>query len=111
MAKIEKYGGSNAALVALNPNTGQILALVGSRDYFDTEHDGNVNVDLRPRQPGSSFKPIVYAQAFKAGYTPETILYDLRTNFGGSPAYVPSNYDGQEHGQVTMRQALAGSLN
>ena len=111
MAKIEKYGGSNAALVALNPNTGQILALVGSRDYFDTEHDGNVNVALRPRQPGSSFKPIVYAQAFKAGYTPETILYDLRTNFGGSPAYVPSNYDGQEHGQVTMRQALAGSLN
>lgn len=111
LAKVERYGGSNAALVALNPNTGQILALVGSRDYFDIEHDGNVNVVLRPRQPGSSFKPIVYAQAFRAGYTPETMLYDLRTNFGGSPAYVPSNYDGQEHGPVSMRQALAGSLN
>lgn len=109
--KIEKYGGSNAALVSINPKTGQILAMVGSRDYFDTEHDGNVNVVLRPRQPGSSFKPIVYAEAFKEGYTPETILFDLVTNFGGSPAYVPKNYDGAEHGPVSMRQALAGSLN
>ncbi len=111
MAKVERYGGSNASLVALNPHTGQILAMVGSRDYFDEEHDGNVNVALRPRQPGSSFKPIVYAQAFREGYTPETILFDLTTNFGGTPAYVPSNYDGSEHGPVSMRQALAGSLN
>jgi 1A family penicillin-binding protein len=111
MEKVERYGGSNAALVALNPHTGQILAMVGSRDYFDEAHDGNVNVVLRPRQPGSSFKPIVYTQAFREGYTPETMLFDLKTNFGGSPAYVPNNYDGSEHGPVSMRQALAGSLN
>lgn len=111
LVKIERYGGSNAALVSLNPKTGQILAMVGSRDYFDTEHDGNVNVTLRPRQPGSSFKPIVYAEAFKEGYTPETLLFDLTTNFGGSPPYIPKNYDGNEHGLVSLRQALAGSLN
>ncbi|USN53442.1 MAG: PBP1A family penicillin-binding protein [Candidatus Nomurabacteria bacterium] len=111
MAKVERYGGSNAALVSLNPQTGQILAMVGSRDYFDAEHDGNVNVALRPRQPGSSFKPIVYAQAFREGYTPETILFDLITNFGGTPNYIPQNYNGRENGPVTMRKALAGSLN
>ncbi|MFH0853499.1 MAG: PBP1A family penicillin-binding protein [bacterium] len=109
--KIERYGGSNASLVSINPITGQILAMVGSRDYFDKEHDGNVNVALRLRQPGSSFKPIVYAQAFREGYTPETILFDLITNFGGSPAYIPRNYDGSENGPVPMRKALAGSLN
>ncbi|MDD5567444.1 MAG: transglycosylase domain-containing protein, partial [Patescibacteria group bacterium] len=70
--KIKKYGGSNAALVALDPKTGEILSMVGSVDYFDTENDGNVNVTIRNRQPGSSFKPVVYATAFAKGYTPET---------------------------------------
>ncbi len=109
---IEQKGGANAALVALDPKTGQILALVGSRDYFDKEHDGAVNVVLRPRQPGSSFKPIVYAAGFIKGYTPTTILYDVVTTFKTETKdYTPHNYDDQEHGPVTVRQALQGSLN
>jgi 1A family penicillin-binding protein len=111
----KKYKASNAAMVALNPKTGQILAMVGSRDYFDDEHEGQVNVALRPRQPGSSFKPIVYSAAFSKGYTPETILFDLVTNFGPSGPekknYIPHNYDNKERGPVTIRKALAGSLN
>lgn len=108
-----KYNASNAALVSLDTKTGQILAMVGSKDYFDTSIDGNVNVTLRPRQPGSSFKPIVYATAFKQGYTPETTLFDLVTNFATDSGkdYTPHNYDNKEHGPVSMRQALAGSLN
>lgn len=108
----ERYQAKNAALVALDPKTGQILAMVGSRDYFDEKYDGNVNVTLRPRQPGSSFKPIVYAAAFLKGYTPDTGLYDVVTTFKtDTKDYTPHNYDGKEHGFVTMRQALAGSLN
>lgn len=108
----KKYGGNNAALVALDPKNGQVLAMVGSRDYFAEEYDGNVNVTVRPRQPGSSFKPIVYAAAFMRGYTPETILYDVVTTFKtDTKDYTPHNYDGKEHGSVSIRQALAGSLN
>lgn len=108
----ERYKASNAALVALDPRNGEILAMVGSRDYFDAEHDGNVNVTIRPRQPGSSFKPVVYATAFKRGYTPDTLLFDLVTVFKtDTKDYTPHNYDLKEHGPVTMRQALAGSLN
>ncbi|MFH0952280.1 MAG: PBP1A family penicillin-binding protein [Patescibacteria group bacterium] len=106
------YGATNASLVSTNPHTGQILAMVGSRDYFNTEIDGNVNVALRPRQPGSSFKPMVYATAFKNGFTPETILFDLVTKFStDAKTYEPKNYDLGERGPVTIRQALAGSLN
>ncbi|MCX6797628.1 MAG: penicillin-binding transpeptidase domain-containing protein, partial [Candidatus Falkowbacteria bacterium] len=100
-------------LVAIDPKTGQILAMVGSRDYFNEDIDGQVNVVLSPRQPGSSMKPIVYATLFERGYTPNTILYDVVTNFStdsGKP-YEPHNYDGKEHGPVTIMQALAGSLN
>jgi len=99
--------------VALDTKTGQIMAMVGSADYFNNEIDGQVNVTLRPRQPGSSFKPIVYAAAFIKGYTPNTILYDAVTNFDttGSAKYEPHNYDLKEHGPVTMRKALQGSLN
>ncbi len=109
----EKYQASNAALISLDPKTGQILAMVGSRDYFNNDIDGQVNVVLQPRQPGSSFKPIVYTAAFIKGYTPDTVLYDVVTNFSTDPAkpYEPHNYDSKEHGPVTMRQALAGSLN
>jgi penicillin-binding protein 1C len=108
----KQYGGKNAALVALDPKTGQILSMVGSKDYFDESIDGNVNVTLQPRQPGSSFKPIVYATAFMRGFTPSTILYDVATTFAGGPKpYQPSNYDGKEHGPLTIRQALSGSLN
>lgn len=109
---IEARGGSNASLVALDPKTGHILAMVGSRDYFNEEHDGAVNVALRPRQPGSSFKPVVYAAGFMKGYTPTTILYDVVTTFKNYPEdYTPHNYDSKERGPVTVRSALQGSLN
>lgn len=109
----KKYGFGNAALVALDPKTGQILAMVGSADYFDDEIDGQVNVALRPRQPGSSFKPIVYTASFIKGYTPDTVVYDVVTNFdtSGAQPYIPKNYSLQENGPVTFRKALAGSLN
>jgi 1A family penicillin-binding protein len=109
----KQYKASNAALVSLDTKTGQILAMVGSRDYFNEEIDGQVNVTLRPRQPGSSFKPFVYAAAFAKGYTPDTILFDLETTFktASGKDYTPHNYDSKEHGPLTMRQALAGSLN
>ncbi|MDO9509928.1 MAG: penicillin-binding protein [Candidatus Magasanikbacteria bacterium] len=105
---------NNAALVALDPKTGQILSMVGSRDFENNEINGQYNVaTLGKRQPGSSFKPFVYAYAFEKGYTPSTVLYDVITNFDrrtGSK-YTPENYDGKENGLVTMRKALQGSLN
>lgn len=106
-------GASNAALVSLDTRTGEILAMVGSRDYFDESIDGSVNVTTRKRQPGSSFKPIVYAASFQKGYTPQTIVFDLKTDFDttSTKPYVPQNYSGKEYGPVTLRQALAGSLN
>jgi len=114
LSNLKAYGASNAALVALDPRNGEILAMVGSLDYFNDSIDGQVNVALRPRQPGSSFKPFAYAKAFEEGYQPETLVLDARTNFGpdgsGRP-YIPRNYDGKFHGLLTMRQALAGSLN
>jgi len=111
-ARGKKYNFSNAALVSLDPKTGEILAMVGSKDFFDSEHDGQVNVVLRPRQPGSSFKPIVYAASFIKGYTPDTILWDVNTTFKTDlKDYEPKNYDLKEHGPLTVRSALAGSLN
>ncbi|HOF79609.1 MAG TPA: penicillin-binding protein, partial [bacterium] len=109
----KNFNASNAALLSIDAKTGDILAMVGSKDYFNDEIDGQVNLVLRPRQPGSSFKPIVYAAAFMKGYTPRTVLFDVTTNFSLDPdkAYQPSNYNGQEHGPVTMKKALAGSLN
>jgi len=107
-----KYRSTNAALVAMDPKTGQILAMVGSRDYFDKTIDGNVNVAIRPRQPGSSFKPYVYATAFKKGYTPDTMLFDVETNFGTKDnPYIPEDYDNKFRGPVKMKDALAMSLN
>ncbi len=103
----------NAALVALDPNTGEVLAMLGSPDYFDPEIDGAVNCALAPRQPGSSIKPITYAAAFAQGYTPATMILDVPTAFltrEGEP-YVPLNYDLEFHGPVLARQALASSYN
>jgi membrane peptidoglycan carboxypeptidase len=92
--KVEQYGGSNAALVSLDTHTGQILAMVGSRDFFDESHDGQVNVVTSLRQPGSSFKPIVYLAAFEKGYTPDTRVFDLETDFPtDSGVYHPRNYN------------------
>lgn len=109
-----RYNASNAALVATDPKSGQILAMVGSKDYFDLENDGNFNVAVAERQPGSSFKPFVYATAFEKGYTPNTILFDVPTNFGPDGSgkdYEPKNYNLQYNGPVTIRSALARSLN
>lgn len=110
VAKINRYGASNAALTAVDPNTGQVLAMVGSIDYYNTAIDGNVNVADSSRQPGSSFKPFAYATAFKQKeYSPAKIVYDLKTDFGGG--YTPQDYNGRTNGPVTMRTALANSLN
>jgi len=104
--------GNGAALVT-NPATGEILAMVGSQDYFDTEHDGNVNVTLRPRQPGSAIKPVNYSVALENGFTPATILSDTPITYKlpGQPPYSPRNYDGKFHGHIPLRVALASSYN
>lgn len=108
--KINKYGASNAGMVATDPKTGQILSMVGSIDYFNTQIDGNVNITDSLRQPGSSFKPFSYATAFKKPeFSPSKIIFDFQTDFGGG--YVPKNYNGRFNGPVTMRQALSNSLN
>ncbi len=113
MDAVTKSGGTNASLVSIDPKTGQVLAMVGSADYFNEEIDGNVNVALRARQPGSSFKPIVYAAAFEKGYTPDTVIFDVETEFptdSGAP-YHPRNYDLAERGPITLKKSLGGSLN
>lgn len=111
-AKGATYNFNDAGLVSIDPKTGQILAMVGSPDYWNDEADGQVNVTLHPLQPGSSIKPLVYAAAFERGYTPNTVLWDVDTIFPTPTGnYEPHNYDGKEHGSVTMRKALQGSLN
>lgn len=104
---LAKAGATNSALVAIDPASGDILAMVGSIDYFNQDW-GSVNVATSLRQPGSSFKPIVYATALKGKYSPASVLFDLKTDFGN---YSPDNYDGTTHGPVTIRQALNMSLN
>jgi 1A family penicillin-binding protein len=107
-----QYKFTNGALVSMDPKTGQVLAMVGSKDFFDEEHDGQVNVALSPRQPGSSFKPIVYAAGFIKGYLPQTTLWDVNTVFKTDiKDYEPKDYDLKERGPVSVRQALQGSLN
>ena len=104
---------TNGALVALDPVTGHILAMVGSADFHDDEIDGQVNVTLRCRQPGSSIKPLTYVAAFERDWTPATLFWDVRTEFpdGANPPYVPVNYDGKYHGPMLLRDALANSYN
>ncbi len=104
----ERFDANNLAILTINAKTGEILAMVGSRDYFNEEIDGNVNVVVRPRQPGSSFKPIVYAQAFYNGYAPGNIIYDIPTKLGSNR---PQNYDGSWQGQISVRKALGQSRN
>lgn len=119
----KNFNAENIGLVAIAPKTGDILAMVGSRNYFDKEIDGNFNITLAHRQPGSAFKPFAYAEAFIKGYTPETVVFDVPTEFSttcspeGRPlfpsanCYMPVNYDGKHHGPLTMREALAQSIN
>jgi len=113
MATLAELKASNAAVVALDPHRGEVLAMVGSADFFDEEIDGQVNVALRPRQPGSAIKPINYVAAFERGWTPATFIMDITTEFpdGANPPYVPHNHDKQDHGPVLVRGALARSLN
>ncbi len=115
------FNAENGALVATDPRNGEILVMVGSRNYFDKEIDGNFNIATAERQPGSSFKPFVYASAFSQGYTPDTVVFDLKTQFSTTCApdnktsengcYSPENYDNKFRGPVTLRNALAQSLN
>lgn len=134
----KKYQAYNAALAAVDPKTGQILTMVGSKDYDAEESlpagctpgkncrfEPNVNVTIRDRQPGSSFKPFAYVTAFEKGYTPDTVLFDLKTEFNpncpasadqekdqyGLDCYAPGNYDDKFRGPTTAREALAQSLN
>lgn len=122
LSNTTRFNASNAALVAIDPKTGQILSMVGSRDYFDEVIPGNYNVAIAPRQPGSAFKPFVYAAAIEKGYTPETVIFDVPTQFstacspsdtGNSepPCYAPQNYDLKFRGPMTFRTALAQSIN
>lgn len=104
----KNYQVNNNAILTIDAKTGHILAMVGSRQYDMEEIDGNVNVVFRPRQPGSSFKPIVYAQAFYNGYGPGSVIYDVPTRIGSDR---PSNYDGSWLGQTTIRKALGKSRN
>lgn len=109
VSTINRYGASNAALVSLNPQNGEVYAMVGSVDYFNKDIQGNVNVTTRPQQVGSSFKPYAYALAFSKGYTPQTKVFDLNTDFGNG--YKPKNYDLRQSGPIAMQNALMMSLN
>jgi 1A family penicillin-binding protein len=109
---------NSAALVAIDPGTGEILALVGSPDYFDAAIGGAINMALSPRQPGSALKSLVYAVALDpenpgGGWTAATMLLDVRTSFltHDGKVYTPENYDSKEHGPVLVREALGSSLN
>jgi len=121
----ELFHAFNAALVAINPKNGQVLAMMGSKNWFGEPYPENCvpgssclfepgpNVALRERQPGSAFKPFVYVTAFRKGYDDKTIVIDEETDFGvwGGKHYIPQNYDEKFRGPVTLRQALAQSLN
>ncbi len=109
---------SDGALVAIRPDTGEILAMVGSADFYNNQISGQVNMAISPRQPGSSIKPLTYVAAFEKGWTPSTVIWDVPSEFppSGDPndtrdPYKPVNYDGKFHGPVTVRTALANSYN
>ncbi|HUV42916.1 MAG TPA: penicillin-binding protein 1C [Patescibacteria group bacterium] len=113
VTKLGRFYITNGAVLVTNPQTGEILAMVGSQDYFDSENDGNVNVTLRPRQPGSAIKPVNYSIALENGFTPATIIPDTPITYQipGQPPYSPQNYDHRFHGNVPLRIALASSYN
>ncbi len=124
----EEFGVSNTAIVAIESQTGEVIAMVGSRDYFDEKIDGKFNVAIAKRQPGSSFKPFVYLAAFEMGYAPETVVWDVETEFnlkcdpskgpkedGNEDCYRPKNYDWNTdhpfHGAIQFKNALPESRN
>ncbi len=118
----KKFNASNAALTAVDPSTGQILAMVGSRDFFDTRIDGQYNATQALRQPGSTMKPFIYSLALMNGYTRDTVVFDVPTQFStacsptnvtnnASPCYAPVDFDGTFRGPMTFETALAQSIN
>ena len=122
LENVKKFKASNASLVAVDPPTGQILAMVGSRNFFDKEIDGQYNAALASRQPGSTMKPFVYSLALMRGYTRNTVIFDAPTQFSTAckpsdidnnttPCYAPSNYDNTFRGPMTFETALAQSIN
>ena len=110
---LNAYHVTNGAALVTDPSTGQILAMVGSRDYFDTTNGGNVNLTLSLRQPGSSIKVVTYSEALEQGMTAATLIEDAPVVYrqAGSPPYAPVNYDSKFHGLVPLRYALANSYN
>ncbi|MHC1739556.1 MAG: transglycosylase domain-containing protein [Anaerolineaceae bacterium] len=109
---------TDGSLVAIRPNSGEIMAMVGSADFYDNVNAGQINMAIQPRQPGSSIKPLTYTAAFEKGWTPSSLIWDVPSEFPPSgdpndtnPVYVPVNYDGKFHGPVTVRTALANSFN
>jgi penicillin-binding protein 1C len=111
--KLENLQVGNGAVLVTNPNNGFILAMVGSKDYFDTEDDGNVNIVLTPQQPGSTIKVVTYAAALQKSFTAASLIQDSPITFtlSSGERYSPVNYDGKYHGTVTLRQALGNSYN
>jgi 1A family penicillin-binding protein len=118
----KKFNASNASLVALDPSTGQILTMVGSRNFFDKEIDGQYNAAVALRQPGSTMKPFIYSLALMRGYTSNTVVFDVPTQFSTScqpsdvtnntpPCYAPQNFDDQFRGPMTFKTALSQSIN
>lgn len=112
------HHATDGALVSIRPSTGEIMAMVGSADFYNDAISGQVNMAISPRQPGSSIKPITYLAAFEKGWTPATLIWDVPSEFtpsgrpeDPSPPYKPVNYDGRFHGPVTVRSALASSYN
>lgn len=114
VSKLKNLNVSNGAALVTEPETGEVLAMVGSVDYFNLQADGQVNITVRDRQPGSSIKPITYAHALANGLNPATIIPDTPVCYqikGQDKPYCPKNYDNRYHGHVTLRQALANSYN
>lgn len=119
---VKKFNATNASLVAIDPTTGQILAMVGSRSFFDKKIDGQYNATLALRQPGSTMKPFIYSLALMKGYTRDTVIFDTPTQFstackpsdvynGTPPCYSPGNFDNLFRGPMTFESALAQSIN
>ena len=122
LANVKSFNASNASLVAVDPSTGQILAMVGSRNFFDTAIDGQYNAALALRQPGSTMKPFIYSLALMDGYTRDTVVFDTPTQFSTSckpsditnstpPCYAPTDFDNTFRGPMTFETAIAQSIN
>lgn len=113
VAGLKRLNVNNGAALVTNPKTGEVLAMVGSVDYFNLKQNGQVNLTLALRQPGSSIKPLNYALYFENGHNPASVIDDhpITIRLAGQESWTPKNYDGRFHGTITLRQALASSYN